>query len=452
MELRTSPRNPYSTKSLNTLDIDTAKSKALAWERTLFARIDNGKPIHAIPFDKMANAYLVSIDQRSEIFNKNGRPLVAKSAVIRAKTVINRYLIPYFRNMDVNDIKNSNCNRYLFWRQNYYIDGPGATEELIEFARDGKKLKRPSQKNVDPSPSTIAKDAVTFNQILKYAANKYDLSYDVLPKIKSPTPDSHKETRRPRFTDDKLELLFNTHDDRLKEQYGRNRFFNEVLWGLMQLLLGTGIRVSEAMWLQIKHIEFVKIDPRDTRYAEIWRDFVSHGEEGEFLNPPFIEEDRKQYRIRIAKDNPGLKRIDQNRTVIPTRFFTEKFRNHLEFVQGHFEKCHDVKLDSYWDLPLEQYLFIDQDCSKVQSLGNGFNALLRGCVSEVYHDGLKKVDGESYSLSCFRPTYASQQIEAGATANGLGFLADNMGTSPEMIRRHYGQIMNERHAKELQKI
>lgn len=124
----------------------------------------------------------------------------------------------------------------------------------------------------------------------------------------------------------------------------------------------------------------------------------------------------------------------------------------MEFVRHQYENYHKVKLESYWDLPPDQHLFIDQDCNKVNSLGKGFAGLLKSCVSDIFPDGLKNVDGESYSLSCFRPTYASQQIEAGATANGLGFLADNMGTSPEMIRKHYGQIINELHAQELQKM
>lgn len=452
MELRTSPRNPYTTKNLNTLDLDTAKSKAAAWERKLFAKIESGKPIQAVPFDRMAKAYLKNLKQRSEIVNKNGRPLIAKSAVTRATTVVDRYLIPYFQNIDINEIRNSHCRRYLRWRQDYYIEGPGAKEETVAFNRNGKTLNRPSQKNVSPSSSTIAKDAVTFNQILKYTAEKYDLSYDILPKIKTPPVESHKETRRPRFTDEQLDFLFDKHAERRRDQYGRNLFFNDMLLGLMQLLLGTGIRVSEAMWLQRKHIEYVEIDPRNTGYFEVWNKFVVREDNKDnFVDPPYTEEDYRQFRIKIAKDNPGLKRLDQNRTVIPTRYFTEKFRSHMEFLQTHFETLHDIKLDSYWDLPPDQYLFINQDCNKVQSLGNGFDRLLKSCVSDAFQDGLKKIDGESYSLSCFRPTYASQQIEAGATANGLGFLADNMGTSPEMIRRHYGQIMNELHAKELQK-
>lgn len=54
------------------------------------------------------------------------------------------------------------------------------------------------------------------------------------------------------------------------------------------------------------------------------------------------------------------------------------------------------------------------------------------------------------SLSCIRHTYASKQIEVGATRNGLGLLADNMGTSQEMLRKHYSQELHELNAADLQ--
>lgn len=71
--------------------------------------------------------------------------------------------------------------------------------------------------------------------------------------------------------------------------------------------------------------------------------------------------------------------------------------------------------------------------------------------SDEYPNGFTHIDGEKISLSCIRfHTYASKQIEAGASKNGLGLLADNMGTSIDMIRRHYAQELRELRAADLQ--
>jgi len=62
----------------------------------------------------------------------------------------------------------------------------------------------------------------------------------------------------------------------------------------------------------------------------------------------------------------------------------------------------------------------------------------------LYHDGKKR------SLTSLRHTYASERIEA-RTAD-LKSIADNMGTTVEMLYKHYSQEIRELRAADLQVI
>jgi hypothetical protein len=60
----------------------------------------------------------------------------------------------------------------------------------------------------------------------------------------------------------------------------------------------------------------------------------------------------------------------------------------------------------------------------------------------LYHDGKKR------SLTSLRHTYASERIEARAA--DLKPIADNMGTTIEMLNKHYAQEIRELRAADLQ--
>ena len=60
----------------------------------------------------------------------------------------------------------------------------------------------------------------------------------------------------------------------------------------------------------------------------------------------------------------------------------------------------------------------------------------------LYHDGRKR------SLTSLRHTYASERIEARAA--DLKSIADNMGTTVDMLHKHYSQEIRELRASDLQ--
>ena len=186
VSLRQNPRNPYVTKSLGTDDYDRAVSMARQWERKLFVKIDSGEPIKDVPFEDVARSYLVWISKRAEVQDRSGEPLANQLAIRREETSITRYLIPFFGKTDVRRITTGLVEKYVEWRLDYYVDGPGARETEIAFVRQGKTLKRPLVKNARPAPSTINKDAVAFSKVIDHARRSAGVRTADVPRIQVP--------------------------------------------------------------------------------------------------------------------------------------------------------------------------------------------------------------------------------------------------------------------------
>lgn len=450
--LRKNHRNPYATKSLKTEDFETAIQLARRWERTLFARIEVGEPIADLPFDEIARSFLVQAKRRASTKDDKGTLLYNPSALTRERTSIERYLIPFFGSTDIRKISQSSIDRFLEWRMNYYIDGPGADENFIEYVRDRKSLQRPSKPGSRPAPSTINKDGVAFSKVLGHANREFDLSISDVPRIKLRKDRGQATRRRPRFPDEQWRLLSETSSLRAMDgPNARVEFERFVLWGFISFLRGTGMRVAEARWLQVKHLTLVPIDDESNfNWVKEEPEYETQKDDYDISWQHDEEGKRLQFRVLIAKDNPGLKSADHARKIIPTKVFTLACYHYLNFLANNLHRIGRCRTGDWLNLPKEQYLFIRPDGTRVESMATSFRNLLDACKSEDYPTGLRRIHGQNMSLSCIRHTYASKQIELGATRNGLGLLADNMGTSPEMLRKHYSQELHELNAADLQ--
>jgi hypothetical protein len=92
-------------------------------------------------------------------------------------------------------------------------------------------------------------------------------------------------------------------------------------------------------------------------------------------------------------------------------------------------------------LPPDVWLFSHLDGRRIKSFDNGFDDVLKG-LGFLYHNGKKR------SLTSIRHTYASERIEVRKAE--LKAIADNMGTTLEMLYRHYSQEIRELRAADLQ--
>jgi hypothetical protein len=451
VSIRQNQRNPYVTKSLGTDDFNRAISMARQWERKLFVKIDSGEPIKDVPFDEIARSYLAWISKRAEVLDRSGEPLANDLAIRREETSIARYLVPFFGKIDVRRITKDLVEKYVEWRLDYYVDGPGTYETEIAFSRKGKTLQRPLVKNARPAPSTINKDAVAFSKVIDHAKRSTGIRTADVPRIQVPRDRKQKTRRRARFSDSAWELLIEEARARCGWNGKRTNHFRFVLWGFLELLRGTGMRVSEAYWLQVKHLRMVPVQSEE-RSTVVPED----SEFGPVFELPLPQRHRDndgrllELRFQVARDNPGLKQADHARVTIPTLACSFMLFYYLDFLKDWHNEAHGTHFNGPSDLPGDLFLFVDPAGKRIASMKGSFDRLLEAAVSDEFPDGLKTIGGQSMSLSCIRHTYASKQIEAGGAKNGVGGLADNMGTSTEMIRRHYGQALHELRAEELQ--
>jgi integrase len=211
-------------------------------------------------------------------------------------------------------------------------------------------------------------------------------------------------------------------------------------------LHGTGLRVAEAMRLKVKHLRRVAEQAaRQEAYLQqiqlsVGREVknLSEGDRAEIIKDALSQ--LYQYRISVRSESQ-LKHYTHERNVIPLIEMTTYFDQLLsillinlpDHVIGDAKRPHQ--------LPSDIWLFCHPDGKRIKSFDNGFDEVLSE-LELLYHDGKKR------SLTSLRHTYASERIEARAA--GLKSIADNMGTTVEMLYKHYSQEIRELGAPDLQ--
>jgi integrase len=344
---------------------------------------------------------------------------------------VNVYLIPLLGETPITEITDDELEQYVHNRINFYIDGPGSTKEFIVYERAGKTLRRPIRRS-KPTFSTLNKERVAFNQIMHHARKVMRVRIDSRPSMKIDRSELSPSQVRPDFTMEEWHLLQATIEDSWYEQNASrgSQRYRYLLKYFCDFLFASGLRVSEAKNLNWGHIseigretialEEIEKLPEDLQEVVVDH-YISTGE----LSPTEI-------RIRIPPNLPGLKTRNHARTVIP-----------LLDMNNIIEDLYDLYTDSGIEIVKESPLWMHPDGTRVQRFDHSFDRALKKC-DLLYRDGQKR------SLTSIRHTYATQRIYAGATKNGLAFLCANMGTTPEMIHKHYNHALVEVESHALQ--
>jgi len=171
-----------------------------------------------------------------------------------------------------------------------------------------------------------------------------------------------------------------------------------------------------------------------------------------WLQRRHLEGRGRALRVAVARDNPGLKQLIHARKVIPTTGLHAtvlalfNFYAHEGVPWLHSDLPDSIDSPEkvrYYHFPDDFWLWSHPDGSRVESMDHSFANALKDL-------GLEKHQGKRRSLYSLRHTYASEQIEMGATKNGVALLCSNLGTSEAMLRKHYGQALSELSADDLQ--
>ena len=141
-------RNPngrgYLTKSMKTTDQATAISRAEDWHDNLQFKIDQGLIIKPRSVDQVCDIYLKELE---DDIQRGDRP---KRHLKDYKTLVEKYVRPYFRQRKMDAIRQKDVDEFIRWRKNFYISGPGSKVKTVTYQRQQRNgirtIKRPAPK------------------------------------------------------------------------------------------------------------------------------------------------------------------------------------------------------------------------------------------------------------------------------------------------------------------
>ncbi|CAA7614679.1 conserved hypothetical protein [Magnetospirillum sp. LM-5] len=376
----------YLTKTTGKRDLAEAKEVALEKHAELTADFRRGIPIRSRTFKLAVNAYLE--DLQTAVLTGRATERTMKDN----KAVIDRYLLPYFESKAIDAIRQEQIEAYKLWRLTYWTTGPGATDTTRKYMRGGKliKSKRPQKTQTQRSGEIFILKAI-FNSARKRGWVKRDQ----IPDIED---DQRKAERRPAFTEAEWKRIIAAMPSYIEGAKGLLvEADRKMVCAYMQFMFETGLRPGkEHQQLTWADCELI------TNRAEVGT--------------------AKETHIHVRADTKTGKR-----TAVSS--------------EETWEVLNHIKTFSPWTKPSDP-IFADRKTGKpIKSFAKGISALLKTAGLEHDRNGVK------FSPYSLRHTYATDRLIRGSV--DVWLLAKNMGTSVEMIRKHYGQDEPKQRSHEL---
>ena len=347
--------------------------------------------------------------------------------------------------MPVGDIQSDDAERWLEWRPLPHAPDCGSEES--------SQLPAASARSRVPARSTIQKDAVAFSGVIRHARLHFKVDTRFVPDL--PVPAQTEDARRPQFYPDEWRRIADALYQRANSRNGKRGplsnnswWFRIMLFFFVRTLHGTELKVAEAMRLKVKHLRRVAEDAaRQEAYRKEIQLTVGREDKNlsELDGAKIITDALSQlyqYRVLVTSDNK-LKHYSHERNVIPLIEMTTYFDQLLSILLANLPENIIAGAKQPDQLSPDIWLFCHPDGTRIKSFDNGFDEVLAD-LRLLHHDGKKR------SLTSLRHTYASERIEA-RTAD-LKSIADNMGTTVEMLYKHYAQEIRELRAADLQVI
>lgn len=311
--------------------------------------------------------------------------------------VIQRYLRPYFGRRKIDEISNKDIAEYQKWRAAYWVSGPGAKSDVIEYKRKGQTIIRPRPKGKPPSHSTVNAENVVLRAIFETAVKHDILRPDHVPAITMDKRRKPDKNRRPAFTKEEYDSLVQFLFNWAREPNIDNGERRKLLANYVVFLVHTGVRPgTETDNLLWKHVRETKTKSGERRFV-----LSVYG--------------KTKARYPVVS-GPGYTALNQIK---------------VDAARAKREIKPD---DAVFSLP---------DGTPVKN--DSFRQLFRKALqkAELLYDEY----GNQRSLYSLRHTYATFQL----LHNGVNIytLVEQMGTSVKMIEEHYGHLKPEMAIDEL---
>jgi len=382
------PLKPYVRQSLKTTDKDHARELA----EDLFAELQyknrKGFAINSRKFASVARAYIKHLKEK----NKLG--LFTDKRLKGYGLIITKYFIPYLGKYDTDKITDMVFSQYRDWRRLYWLSGDGARREVMEYERNGKTVRAPKRVAAEPANSTISYEDSVLRQVFDFSRKNGYVTDQEIPDIKSPKV---KSNRRPAFDVNQYRKLIRRSMWRYKQSnHPTVKHARLLLHDYILIMAGSGMRPQEAKTLKWSDISTFTAKGDNG----IDRDFLKLSVRGKGKHRDFVP----QPNVKIYFD-----RIKERQ---------------LQYAK-----------ENGYEVSESDFVFVSEKGQQIQSFKNGFDALLKSL------DMLEDNHGQKYAPYCLRHTYATFRLIYGGVS--VYELAQNMGTSVEMIEKHYGHLKPE---------
>ena len=396
------PKQPAIRHSLATSDEKEAEKAAIKLYEDYKFRFERGVALRRKKFEEVLADYLTYLDQEVE----SG---AAKAKKLADQRAMSRYCLEYFKGRPIDGITTGDINKFKEWRKVYWISGPGSAEESYTYERQGKTVVSKFRSAKMPALSTQNSEIVLLRAIFNHAAANDWIPQSQIPVIKVKIPHAKKGKdahRRPGLTGDEVEKLLamaakrwhEAPDDRIKHQ----RF---MLYCFVAMMAYGGMRPFECMKLRWKDIGVTSGDLKDS-FGKV---YVSGKSKSRWLIP--LEQFSHATHFLLPYSDALWKRLEPGKKPI----------DHLA----------------------NKTIFVDYEGAPIKSFVRGFSVLMK--EAGLHIDPETKKTRDAY---CLRHYYATERIIAGVSVYTL---AENMGTSVQMIERHYSHLKPEMAAAELTK-
>ncbi|MFT7573250.1 MAG: integrase [Paracoccaceae bacterium] len=363
--------NRYLRRSSKTKNFAEAKKIAIKeWSRLCFLK-DEGLAVFSKTFGEVAQVVLAEQEDRVK------RGIITDGHWSYRRTVIRRYLIPFFGSMQMNAISQSKVDDYWKWRMDYWSEG------------DGKGQKSVGIKSKSPSYSTLQHDVQIIRKIFYHAENRNWCDKKDIPQVNHPqVPETR---RRAVFSEkqwDRLLTFMRKWAERPQTKW--QKLTRHRLRYRAMAMYHSGMRTVESSNLTWGDIG-TYVDGDGTEYCELW-----------------VQGKRKRRRL-IAKRNVHKTLMEWKKKA--------KFAADNDYVFAKTTGKRPTTDDS----------------------------MFRQILTEL--NLLTDRIGQPRALTSLRHSYATNQIVNNRV--DLHLLASNMGTSIQMIEKHYGHLEPVQRAAEL---
>lgn len=398
--IRVPTSDRYKVVSLKTSDINAAKDKAFEYDADVRFRLKHDVPVFNRPFQDVAADYLKMQEERAAVGE------ITKDRATVVATAI-RTLNLYVGTMQIHSIGQDKWDNYVIWRRKLGKRPSGWLTRKYKKKPEPPKTDGAQKEPTPVSSWTIRHEMIVFRSIMAYAAGR-----KLIPQSHVPKGDYVKATeRREEFTREEYRALHSKGRAWVRRaNTERRKWCREMTYLYTLVMCNTGMRPPEGKNLLWRDVSITTIDKetrgKQSRSAEV--QFIAARQGNAADETPA---DRRRIVILNVRGKGKLRRL-----VAPGNVADYLERIHkMAKVTGpddHVFSTYEGKRDFFFYSRMVREMLIATD-------------LLKGPA------------GTERSSYCFRHTYASLRLSEGV--NDI-MLAEQMGTSVDIIQKHYGHI------------